>query len=99
MIITTANKEKRQMGLGVQRYRRRCLKLVSLVIEVWKMVCKKKVFWQHNCYSRGFVDFCFSDRDFKGPFLNSFFSLVKGTIATFLFVWREKTDVFYASDS
>lgn len=37
------------------------------LIEVWKMVCKE-VFWQHNCYSRGFVDFFFSVRDLKELF-------------------------------
>lgn len=87
------------MGLGVQRYRRRCLKLVGLVIEVWKMVCKKKVLWQHNCNSRGFVDFFFSPTKILKDCSDFLKSFCKRDHCNCFVCLEEKTDVFYASNS
>lgn len=67
MITTTTAKAN---GTGGKMIQKALFEACRSLIEVWKMVCKE-VFWQHNCYSRGFVDifiFFFPVRDLKELF-------------------------------
>lgn len=50
------------MGLGEKMLQKALFEAWRSLMEGWKMVCEE-VFWQHNCYSRGFVDFFFFSRE------------------------------------
>jgi len=57
LVITTTTAKANGTG-GKKIIQKALFEACRSLIEVWKMVCKE-VFWQHNCYSRGFVDFFF----------------------------------------